>query len=157
MAKDITMNVDDQMLTCLEIMARGEDMLSMGVWEAPIKRLAMQEFAIKIGNGYRITDKGRAFFAKAEGVDLEAVKALEPQRPNWIVTDLPGDAGLIILRKNELTVSGYEVLVGHWAPVTPNRIYDPDSATIRGDVSELLQTLLDAAWAKGLRPTNGDT
>ena len=64
MAKDLTMSVDDQMLVALEIMANGEDLLSIGAWETPIKRLAMKEYAVQVGNGYRITDKGRAFLAK---------------------------------------------------------------------------------------------
>ena len=82
--KDLTMNVDDQMLVCLEVMARGEDMLPLGTWEAPIKRLAMKEFAVLVGNGYRITDKGRAFFAKEEGLTADEVYGLEPPRPDWM-------------------------------------------------------------------------
>ena len=141
----MTMNVDDQMLVCLEIMCRGEDMVAVGTWEAPIKRLAMREFATQIGNGYRVTDAGRAFFAKSEDVDLETVRALEPPRPDWIVTVLPGDGGLVILRKNELTVSGYEAMRVSWVPVVHGRMNEPDTVAVRGDVAGFLKAVAEAA------------
>lgn len=155
MAKDLTMNVDDMMLTCLEIMANGEDLMSIGVWEPAIKRLAMRELAVKVGNGYRITDAGRAFFAKSEGMELEQVAALSPPRPDWIVTALPGEpASLVVLHKNELTVSGYEAMMpARFVPIAHERTNDIDTVAIRGDVGGFLQAMLDAAWARGLRPT----
>lgn len=154
-SKDLTMNVDDQMLTCLEIMANGEDMFAMGVWEAPVKRLAMKELAVKVGNGYRITDAGREFFARAEGVEFEQVLALSPPRPDWVVSVLPGDpACLVVLRKNELTVSGYEAMApARFVPVVHERTNDVDTVAMRGDVDGFLQAVLDVAWARGLRPT----
>lgn len=153
--KDLAMSVDDQMLTCLEIMCAGEDMLAIGVWEAPIKRLAMKEYAVKVGNGYRVTEAGKAFFARSEGVEVEAIQALAPRRPDWIVTPLP-NAGLVVLRKNELTVSGYEVMRPvTFAPVTHGRTNDLDTVAFLGDTDSLLQAMLDAAWSRGLRPTNG--
>lgn len=155
MARDLTMTVDDQMLVVLELMARGEDMLAIGVWESPLRRLAMKEYAVKIGNGYRITDAGRAFFAKSEGVTEDEVHALTPPRPDWIVTPLPDDGGLVILRKNELTVSGYEALMPRWVPVTHGQMNEPDTVAVRGNVDGFLQAVLDAAWSKGLRPTDG--
>lgn len=152
--KDLAMSVDDQMLTCLEIMCAGEDMLAIGVWEAPIKRLAMKEYAVKVGNGYRVTEAGKAVFAKSEGVEIEQVKALAPPRPDWIVTSLP-DVGLVVLRKNEMTVSGYEALRPvTFAPVTHGRSNDLDTVAFLGDTDSLLQAMLDAAWSRGLRPTN---
>lgn len=152
--KDLTMNVDDQMLVCLEVMARGEDMLPLGTWEAPIKRLAMKEFAVLVGNGYRITDKGRAFFAKEEGLTADEVYGLEPPRPDWIVTPLP-EGGLVILRKNEMTVSGYEALVPRPVPVAHGRTNEADTLFLLKDSDGFLQAMLDAAWAKGLRPSDG--
>lgn len=152
--KDLAMSVDDQMLTCLEIMCAGEDMLAIGVWEAPIKRLAMKEYAGKVGNGYRVTDAGRAFFAKSEGVEIEQVHALAPPRPDWIVTPIP-DVGLVVLRKNEMTVSGYEAMRPvTFAPVTHGRTNDLDTVSFMGDTDALLQAMLDAAWARGLRPSD---
>ena len=148
----LTMSEDDQALTCLEIMCHGEDMLAIGVWESTIKRLAMKEFAVKIGNGYRITDKGRAELARAEGVGIEAVKALEPPRPDWIVTVLPDDGGLVVLRKNEATVSGYEAMAPRWVPVAHGQTNDVDTVAVRGDVDGFLHAILDAAWKQGLRP-----
>lgn len=154
MPKDLTMNVDDQMLVCLEIMANGEDMLAIGVWEAPIKRLAMKELAVKIGNGYRITDAGREFFAKSEGMELEQVAALAPQRPDWIVNVIPGE-WLVVLRKNEATVSGYEAMrPARFVPVVHEHTNDLDSVALGGDIDGFLQAVLDAAWARGLRPKN---
>lgn len=150
----LTMNQTDQELTCLEIMAHGEDLLAIGIWEATIKRMAMKEWCVQIGNGYRITDKGRAELARSEGVEIEAVKALEPPRPDWIVTVLPDDGGLVVLRKNEATVSGYEALAPRWMPVPIGQMNDIDTVAIRGDVDGFLQAMLDAAWAKGLRTTN---
>jgi hypothetical protein len=153
MAKDLTMSVDDQMLTCLEIMAHGEDMLAIGVWEAPVKRLAMKELAVQVGNGYRITDRGRAHLAKAEGVDVSEVEALAPNLPDWIVQ--PMDGMLVVLRKNDLTVSGYEAMLpAKWVPVVHGRMNDVDTAVLLGEqVDGFLQAMLDAAWARGLRPS----
>jgi hypothetical protein len=155
-SKDLTMSVDDQMLTCLEIMAKGEDMLPIGVWEAPVKRLAMKELAVQVGNGYRITDKGRAHLAKAEGVEVAAVEALSPPRSDWIVTVLPGDpACLVVLRKNELTVSGYEAMApARFVPIVHEQTNDIDTVAVRGDVDGFMQAMLDAAWARGLRPSD---
>lgn len=152
--KNLTMTVDDQMLVCLEIMARGEDMLALGAWEAPVRRLVMKEYAAKIGNGYRITDAGMSYFAKSEGATEEEVYGLTPPRPDWIATALPDDGGLVILRKNELTVSGYEALMPRWVPVNQGQVNDVDTVAVRGDVDGFLQAMLDAAWSKGLRPTN---
>lgn len=155
MAKDLTMNVDDQMLTCLEIMANGEDLLPIGVWESPVKRLAMRELAVRVGNGYRITDAGREFFAKAEGMEFEQVAALAPSRPDWIIAVLPGEpASLVVLRKNEMTVSGYEAMApARFTPIVHEHTNDIDTVAIRNDVDGFLQAMLDAAWARGLRPS----
>lgn len=150
---DITMSVDDQMLTCLELMAMGEDMLAIGAWESPIKRLAMKEFVVKIGNGYRITDAGRAFFAKSEGVSVEFVAAMSPPRPDWVITDLPDNGGVVVLRKNDLTVSGYEALMPRWVPIAHGQTNEPDTVAVRDDIDGFLQAMLDVAWSKGLRPT----
>jgi len=152
--RDLTMRIDDQELTCMEIMAHGEDMLAIGVWEAPIKRMAMKDWCVLIGNGYRITDRGRAELAKAEGTDIDAVKAMEPPRPDWIATPLPGEPpSLVILRKNEMAVSGYEAMQpAHFTRVVHGQMNDLDTVAIRGDVDGFLQAMLDAAWAKGLRP-----
>lgn len=156
--KDLTMTVDDQMLLCLEIMAHGEDMLAIGAWEAPIKRLTMKEYAAKIGNGYRITDAGRAFFAQTEGVSFADVAAMEPPRPDWIVTLLPGEPEtLVVLRKNELTVSGYEALTGRWVPAAHGHMNDGHTVAVSRDVTGFLQAVLDVAWARGLRPTDAAT
>lgn len=144
-ARDLTMGVDDQMLVCLEIMANGEDLLAIGTWEAPIKRLAMKECAIQVGNGYRITDKGRAELAKAEGVPIETVAALEPHRANWIITVLPDDGGLVILRKNELVVSGYEALRATWVPVIPDYLNSVDTVAIRDNVAEFIKAVAELA------------
>lgn len=156
MAKDLSMSVDDQMIVCLEVMANGEDMLSIGAWEAPIRRLAMKEYAVKIGNGYRITDRGRAFLAKSEGVSIEEVVALEPVRPDWVVTTIPAEMGegLVVLRKNEMTVSGYEAMAPRFLPIVQGHLNDVDTVLIRDGVDQFLQAMLDAAWAKGLRPTD---
>jgi hypothetical protein len=150
------MNQADMELTCLEILCNGEDLLPIGVWETPIKRLAMKEYAVKVGNGYRITDKGKAFLAKSEGVPVEQVEALEPHRPDWVVTPVPSEMGegLVVLRKNELTVSGYEAMTARWTPVVHGRMNEPDTVVVRGDVNGFLQAMLDAAWARGLRPTD---
>lgn len=152
--KDLVMNVEDQMLVVLELMVRGEDILAHGAWETPVKRLAMKEYAVKIGNGYRITEAGRAFFAKSEGMTEDDVYGLEPPRPEWIITPLPDNAGLVVLRKNELTVSGYEAMAARWVPVAHGRMNDIDTLAILGNPDGLLQAMLDAAWAKGLRPSN---
>jgi len=153
---DLTMNQQDMELVCLEIMSNGEDLLSLGVWEPVVKRLAMKEEAVLVGNGYRITDKGRARFAKSEGVPIEDVKALEPPRPDWIITPLPNDGGLVILRKNELTVSGYEAMTVQWRPVAHGRLNEADTVAVRGDVAGFLQAVLDVAWGMGVRPTTGN-
>lgn len=156
MVRDLGMNEADMELTCLEILSRGEDLLAIGVWEAPIKRLAMKEYAVKVGNGYRVTESGKAFFAKSEGIEIEQVHALAPPRPDWIVTPLP-DIGLVVLRKNELTVSGYEAMRPvTFAPVTHGRTNDLDTVAFLGDTDGLLQAMLDAAWVRGLRPTQGE-
>lgn len=149
------MSVDDQMLVVLELMANGEDILAIGAWESPLRRLAMKEYAAKVGNGYRITDAGRAFFAKSEGVTEDEVYGLTPPRPDWIITPLPDDGGLVILRKNEATISGYEALMPRWVPIAHGRMNEPDTVAVRGDVDGFLQAILDAAWAKGLRPSDG--
>lgn len=153
-SKDLTMSVDDQMLVVLELMARGEDILAIGTWEAPVKRLAMKEMAVQVGNGYRITDKGRAHLAKAEGVDVDEVEALAPKLPEWIVQ--PMGEMLVLLRKNDLAVSGYEAMLpARFVPVVHGRMNDVDTAVLLGDqVETFLQAILDAAWARGLRPTN---
>lgn len=149
---DLTMNEEDLELTALEILSRGEDLLAIGAWEAPVKRLAMQGLAMRVGSGYRITDKGLAFFAKQEGLtDAEAV-ALSPPRPDWIATPIP-DGGLVILRKNELTVSGYEAMIPRWLPVVHGRLNDADTVAIPTDARGFLQAMLDAAWGLGLRPS----
>lgn len=153
MAKDLMMNLADQELTCLEVMAMGEDMLAIGTWEAPIKRMAMKEWCIKVGGGYRITDKGRAELARSEGVPVEQINAMEPQRPDWMVTPLPEDGGLVVLRKNEMAVSGYEAMSARWVPVIHGRMNEPDTVAVRGDIDGFLQAMLDVAWTKGLRPT----
>lgn len=150
--RDLTMNDDDMGLTCLEIMARGEDLLSIGVWEAPIKRLAMKELAVKVGNGYRITDKGREALAKAEGVEIEAVAAMAPPMPDWIVTPIP--EGLVVLRKNEMTVSGYEAMSARWVPIVHGQKNEIDTLAIVGEPDGFLQAMLDAAWKRGLRPSD---
>lgn len=150
--RDLTMNDDDMGLTCLELMARGEDLLSIGVWEAPIKRLAMKEFAVKVGSGYRITDKGRAALAQAEGVEIEAVAALAPPMPDWIVTPIP--EGLVVLRKNEMTISGYEAMSARWVPVVHEQM-NVDILAIVGEPDGFLQAMLDVAWKRGLRPIDG--
>jgi hypothetical protein len=156
MPRDLIMNLGDQELVCLELMCRGEDMLAIGIWESPIKRLAMKELAVKVGNGYRITDKGRAEFARSEGVEVETVKALEPPRPDWIVTPLEGEPpSLVILRKNELAVSGYEAMEpAHFRHVAHGQMNDADTVAVRGYVDGLLQAMLDAAWKRGLRPND---
>lgn len=143
------MNQQDMELVCLEIMSNGEDLLSLGVWEPVVKRLAMKEEAVLVGKGYRITDKGRVRFAKSEGVDIEAVKALEPPRPDWIVTVLPDDGGLVILRKNELAVSGYEAMRVSWVPVTHGRMNEPDTVAVRGDVAGFLRAVTEVVGIKG--------
>lgn len=153
MAKDLTMGVDDQMLTCLEIMAHGEDMLAIGAWEAPIKRLAMREYAVKVGNGYRITKGGEAFLASEGGVSVEEITAMAPVHPDWIITPLPS-GGVVILRKNELAVSGYEAMGARWVPVVHGQTNEIDTMTLHGDADGFLQAVLDVAWARGLRPTS---
>lgn len=150
---DLTMNQTDMELVCLELMANGEDLLSLGVWESVVKRLMMREEAVLVGNGYRITEKGRARFAKSEGVDFETVKALEPPRPNWIIAPLPDDGGLVILRKNDLVVSGYEALAARWVPIVHGQTNEFGTVAVQDDADGFLQASLDAAWAKGLRPT----
>ncbi len=159
--RDLTMSVDDQMLVVLEIMmpgARsptGEDMFAIGAWEAPIRRLFMKGYVFQIGtNAYRIADKGKEFFAQSEGTTVEALTAEAPKTPDWIVTALP-EGGLVILRKNELTVSGYEAMAARWMPVTHGHMNDIDTLAVVGDSDGFLQAVLDAAWAKGLRPTHG--
>lgn len=151
-SKDLTMSVDDQMLTLLEIMANGDDILPIGVWEAPVKRLAMKEFAVRVGSGYRITDAGRAFFAKSEGVEFEQVAALAPPMPDWIVQPLADM--LVVLRKNDLAVSGYDALSARFSPVVHNQQNDVTTAFIVGEYDRFLQAMLDAAWARGLRPSD---
>lgn len=158
---DLTMSVEDRMLTLLELMARGEDMMTIGVWETPLKRLAMKEYAVKVGNGYRITETGKAYLAKSEGVAVEVVQTLQPVRPPWIVTELPdggssgsGSAGLVVLRKNEMTVSGYEALAARWVPVVHGETNEIDTLAIQGDPTGFLQAVMDMAWARGLRPSN---
>lgn len=156
--RDLAMNLEDQMLVLLELGCRGEDILSHGAWETPVKRLAMKEYVVKIGNGYRITDKGRAFFAKSEGVDVAEVEALAPVLPDWIVTplDQDGQQGLVVLRKNDLTVSGYEAMCPSFRPIVQGYLNDVDTMLVRGDCTMFLQAMLDAAWARGLRPSNGE-
>lgn len=150
---DMTMNESDMELVCLEILARGEDLMAIGVWEPIVRRLRMKEFAVKVGNGYRITDAGRAFFAKSEGVEFEQVLALAPPMPNWIVQPL--DGFLVVLRKNDLAVSGYEALCARFSPIIHNQQNGVETAFIVGEYDEFLQVMLDAAWARGLRPTDG--
>lgn len=157
-SKDLTMSVDDQMLTLLEIMANGEDILPIGVWEAPVKRLAMKEFAVRVGSGYRITDAGRAFFAKSEGVEFEQVAALAPPMPDWIINVLPGEpASLVVLRKDPVAVSGYSALrPAQFQPIAHQQMQDMTATFMRVEASEVdgfLQAMMDAAWARGLRPT----
>lgn len=154
MPKDLTMGMDDMELTCLDIMNQGEDMIAMGAWEAPIKRMAMKEWCQKIDNGYRITDKGRAVLAKSDGVLVDALVATAPPRPDWIATELPG-GGLVIVRKNELAVSGYEALAPRWVPIVHEQANPIDTIAIRDNVDGFLQTMMDLAWAKGMRPTGG--
>lgn len=154
---DLTMNESDMELVCLEILARGEDLMAIGVWEPVVRRLRMKEFAVKVGNGYRITDAGRAFFAKSEGVEFEQVLALAPPMPNWIAKVLPGEPdSLVVLHKNDLTVSGYEAIRPvQFVPIVHGHVNDFEETALRGDVDGFLQAMLDAAWARGLRPTDG--
>jgi hypothetical protein len=156
-SKDLTMNLEDRELVVLELMCRGEDILAHGAWEQPCKRLAMREFAQKVGNGYRITEKGKAYFATYEGVDTKEIDALAPKLPGWIFTVLEGEPkSLVVLCKNELAVSGYDaVRPASFERIVHGRQNDIDTVFLRSDVDGFLQAALDAAWAKGLRPTNG--
>ena len=153
--RDLAMNKDDMELVVLELMANGEDILDVGVWSSVVRRLAMKDLAVKVGNGYRITDAGRAFFAKAEGLEIEQVAALSPPRPDWIINVLPGQpACLVVLRKNEMTVSGYEAMApARFTPIVHEQTNDIDTVVLRNDVDGFLQAMLDTAWARGLRPT----
>jgi hypothetical protein len=155
MGNNLTMNVDDRELVVLELMCRGEDILAHGAWEAPCKRLAMRELATKVGNGYRITEKGRAYFAKSEGLDMSEIETMAPKLPGWIVTVLDGDPkSLVVLCKNELAVSGYDaVRPAQFERVVHGRQNDLDTVFLRTDVEGFLQAVLDAAWARGMRPS----
>jgi len=153
--KGAGVNSEDQQLVCLEIMSRGEDMLAVGVWEPAIKRLAMRGLCRKIGNGYRIADAGVAFLAGAEGKTVAEVEASMPAMPEWIAAPVPG-AGLAVLRRNEISVSGYDVATLRYRPVTHGEVQEADKLMVlEKDVDSFLQTMLDAAWRRGLRPSDG--
>ena len=142
------MNEADQQLVCLEIMARGEDMLAHGAWEPAVKRLAMRGLCRKIGNGYRITDKGLAHFKGQTGEDIKP-----PEMPQWVVTPVEG-AGLVVLRRNDMAVSGYDATTARYAPIVHGETQGVGQTLVPADAMDaFLQTMLDAAWARGLRPT----
>ena len=147
------MTVDDQQLICLDIMSRGEDMLAHGSWEAPIKRLAMRGLCRKIGSGYRISDQGRALFAESEGKTVAEIEAMAPPMPEWIATPVT-DVGLVVLRRNDVSVSGYDNVTARYAPVVHGQ--QQSAVLVPHDrVDSFLQAMLDAAWARGLRPSAG--
>lgn len=149
------MNIEEQQLVCLDIMSRGEDMLAVGVWEPPVKRLAMRGLCRKIGNGYRISDAGVVFLAGAEGKTVAEIEAAMPALPEWIAAPVPG-AGLAVLRRNDISVSGYDVATLRYRPVTHGEVQEADKITVQErDVDSFLQTMLDAAWRRGLRPSDG--
>lgn len=142
------MNETDQQLVCLEIMSRGEDMLAHGAWEAPIKRLSMRGLCRKIGNGYRITDKGLAHLKGQTGEDIRS-----PEMPQWIVTPVEG-AGLVVLRRNDMAVSGYDAVTARYTPIVHGQTQGVGQTLVSADATDaFLQAALDAAWARGLRPT----
>ena len=143
-------DTQDQEAICLELMARGEDMLAYGAWEAPVKRLAMRGYCRKIGNGYRITDRGIAWAREQTGEDLRP-----PEMPAWIVTPVEG-AGLAVLRRNDVAVSGYDAVTARYTPIVHGQSQGPDKTLVPADAMDgFLQAMLDAAWARGLRPSGG--
>ena len=155
MKKLPVMNDEDLELTALEIMSKDEDLLAHGTWEAPVKRLAMRGDAMQVGNGYRITHQGRIRFARVEAglpEEMRSVAVVPP--PEWIVQSI--DDLLIVLHRDETAVSGYETMTrAGFKPVVHEQMNDPDMAFLRGDLTGLLQAMLDAAWARGLRPSKG--
>lgn len=154
---DLTMNHEDLELTVLDLMYRGEDILPIGPWEAPVKRLFMKGEAIQVGRGYRLTDKGKARFEREDAKLPDEWQTQPADFPEWVVQIVGKDPEhLVLLHANHLVPSGYEVL---WSvrktPVVINQPNDPSTALMKGskeDIDKFLQAMLDTAWERGLRP-----
>jgi hypothetical protein len=149
----------EQELVCLSIMARGEDMLAHGVWEAPIKRMAMRGWTVKVGNGYRITNAGKAYLTTQEA-DLPdgMLTPFAPKPAPWIVEvfDQGEKTNVVVLQHDPLAVSGYAAARRlSFQPIAHERKQDASLTCLNlptADVTAFLQAVLDAAWARWSRP-----
>ena len=120
---------------------------------------------MRVGNGFRITDKGKAALARAEAELPPTMKTTPVEQSLWKVFSVDGiggaadRTGLVVLRRNDLTTSGYEALVQPRAvAVDLNQRYGLEGSLVNAqhaDVKALLQAMLDCAWRMGLRPTDG--
>ena len=162
MSKDLSMSMEDQELTALEIMVRGEDLLSVGAWEAPVRRLAMKGEALMVPNvnppRYRITEKGEIRF-NGEEMKLPSIMRVAAREPDpmWIVHTVgQNPESVVLLHQAPLSASGYEAITGgRRVPVEIGKQNDPGTAWMRGSKDEIdafFQAMLDVAWSRGLRP-----
>jgi len=72
-AKSVAPSLTDLEAVILSICASDEDMLAIGSWEAPVKSLAVKGLLVKVGNGYRITETGRAAFDQYETDEMRGM------------------------------------------------------------------------------------
>jgi hypothetical protein len=63
------MNHDDQERIVLEIAAKGEPILDIGAWEAPVLHLAQRGLLYKLGHHYLITADGIIAFQEMRRAD----------------------------------------------------------------------------------------